>query len=157
MFLGHGGAWSGKIDLDINRGNDEHPMDEMITLKLAPEVTDNISFNLNSNNKKLFVKAASPPMYVHEVHLLSDGIIDDFSKFEANAVQAVKFILLSNFNEYNTMSKTITASLKEDMGATSRNDIDNCFCPLWALNLVDLYICPNSKKISHTLQVIVFC
>lgn len=69
--------------------------------------------------------ALQAPLYIHEVHVLASGIALDVNLFQAKARYLVKQ-LCSNI----AMSQA-----------------------LWTVNLVDIYICPKSKKISHVFQI----
>ena len=62
---------------------------------------------------------------MHEIHLLSENMHHDLYSFEA-------FI--------RSIVKNICVQL--DMK-----------CTIWSVNLVDVYICPTTKLISHTFQI----
>lgn len=69
--------------------------------------------------------ACQAPLYVHEVHLLHDFVIEDLVYFEKRA---------------HTFATQICCSIGFDDA-------------LWCLHLVDLYVCPRTSKVSHTIQV----
>jgi hypothetical protein len=142
----------------------------MITLKkaLIPRCVSAVSTTENSlimTDSRRF-EAQTAPVYVHEVHLLSDEVITDFSRLERKAKKAVELILRNNVLQINESSLKCIENLLDDMVEFTKFDDDNRPCgddnrpygassPLWALDLVDLYICPRTKKISHTIQVII--
>jgi hypothetical protein len=57
--------------------------------------------------------------------MLADNIISDLSVLEDNA-------------------RTCTAQILSRRG---------CDDALWSVNLVDVYVCPRTKKVSHTFQI----
>jgi len=67
------------------------------------------------------------PMYIHEVHLLAQRISDDLGALEARARSAAVDI----------------AARLDGQGGRS----------VWAVSLVDVYVCPRSGEVSHTFQV----
>ena len=74
---------------------------------------------------KPFVKACQAPLYLHEIHLLNDCAIANLVSFEHHA-------------------RLAAARVCDDLGFEDA---------LWSLHLVDLYVCPRTRKVSHTLQV----
>jgi len=72
------------------------------------------------------IVAHQAPCYVHEVHLLHQVLVEDPSLFEKKAHVAIEKIIFDG-------------------------SCDNS--PLWAVHLVDVYIDPKTKLISHTLQI----
>jgi hypothetical protein len=72
------------------------------------------------------VSALSAPLYVHEVHLLHTSVVSDLQALEARAREYCKSI------------------------ATALGWSD----AVWSVHLVDLYICPRTQLISHTIQVL---
>lgn len=75
------------------------------------------------------VCSVESPLYAHEMHLLSDSIVEDLEAFEQSAKNAI----LSIFEKSNLPPSLRTA--------------------LWSVHMVDLYICSQSKKFSHSLQI----
>jgi len=66
--------------------------------------------------------AAEAPLYVHEVHILINGVHPDLQAFEKSCNEAAR-------------------ELCSDPTA------------VWSVRLVDLYKCPQSKRISHVIQI----
>ena len=75
--------------------------------------------------KSLNETALQAPLYIHEVHVLANGIVLDVNLFQSKARYLVKE-LCSNINKSHA---------------------------LWTVNLVDIYICPRSRKVSHVFQI----
>jgi len=75
--------------------------------------------------KKLKNPALQAPLYIHEVHVLANGIALDVNIFQAKARYLVKKLC---------------------------NEIDKNHA-LWTVNLVDIYVCPRTSKISHVFQI----
>lgn len=78
-----------------------------------------------SIQKSLKQSALQAPLYIHEVHVLAGGIVLDVDLFQAKTRYLVKE-LCSNINKSHA---------------------------LWTVNLVDIYICPRSRKVSHVFQI----
>ena len=70
-------------------------------------------------------QALQAPLYIHEVHLLAKGIVLDVAIFQSKARYLVQQLC---------------------------NDINKSHA-LWTVNLVDIYICPRTRKISHVFQI----
>jgi len=75
--------------------------------------------------KSLKQPALQAPLYIHEVHVLAVGIVLDVDLFQAKTRYLVKE-LCSDINKSHA---------------------------LWTVNLVDIYICPRSRKVSHVFQI----
>lgn len=70
--------------------------------------------------------ACQAPLYMHEVHLLHHSVMKDLSVFEQRARECVREV------------------------ATAQGWSDS----VWSVHLVDLYVCPRTQLVSHTLQVV---
>lgn len=67
------------------------------------------------------------PLFVNEVHVIADITIDEIPSLEAAAEKAVKRIC----SEHGSWGSEI----------------------VWSVNLIDIYACPRTGEISHTLQI----
>ena len=70
------------------------------------------------------VAAVQVPMYIHEVHLLADRLCEDLSWLEGQARKAV-------------------VDLVDGSSSSGINSV-------WAVNLVDVYVCPRSSQVRET-------
>lgn len=71
------------------------------------------------------VRAVQAPLYTHEMHLLADTIVEDINAFEHSVGEDVRHICSCH----------------------GWNDV------VWSVNLVDMYVCPNTHQVSHTIQI----
>ena len=78
-----------------------------------------------SIQKSLKQSALQAPLYIHEVHVLAVGIVLDVDLFQAKT----RYIVMKLCSDINKSHA------------------------LWTVNLVDIYICPRSRKVSHVFQI----
>jgi hypothetical protein len=74
------------------------------------------------------VAAVQVPMYIHEVHLLADRLCEDLTWLEGQARKAV-------------------VDLVDGSSSSGINSV-------WAVNLVDVYVCPRSSQVRESNPVV---
>ena len=79
------------------------------------------------------VAAVQVPMYIHEVHLLADRLCEDLTWLESQARKVI--VDLVDGNSSNSSSRS----------SSSINSV-------WAVNLVDVYVCPRTLQVGDLLS-----
>ena len=93
----------------------------------SPELYVLAKPSLSSSSLCEDIIACQAPLYVHEVHLLVERLVDNLADFEAVAATEVR---------------KIAADIQWSDA-------------VWSVHIVDLYVCPRTQLISHTIQVLI--
>lgn len=80
------------------------------------------------------IVACQAPLYVHEVHLISNTVDEAF---------------LADTSLYEMMVTCYIECLIERLYEHKRLSVKN---PVWSVDFVDLYICPRRNKLIYTIQ-----
>jgi predicted GIY-YIG superfamily endonuclease len=81
--------------------------------------------NDSNSNMNNLIRAEQAPLYVHETHLLSSILTHDVTLLETTAAAIIRQIC-------------------------SENGFPNS---LWSCHMVDVYVCPRTRSVSHALQI----